>query len=85
MMVSIFGFMMPMMYLSGFAFPIENMPRAIQMITYLIPMRYFVTIVRGVILKGIGFSELWKETLILFLLGITILYFSVKNFHKKLE
>ncbi|MBN2570488.1 MAG: ABC transporter permease, partial [Ignavibacteriales bacterium] len=77
--------MMPMIYLSGFAFPIENMPEWIQYITYIIPLRYFITIIRGVILKGIGFNELWLETLLLFLMGIMILVLSAKRFRKRLD
>jgi len=75
----------PMIYLSGFAFPIENMPQSIQYITYIIPLRYFITIIRGVILKGIGFTELWLETFILMAMGVLILFFSAKRFHKRLE
>jgi ABC-2 type transport system permease protein len=85
MMVSIFGAMMPMIYLSGFAFPIENMPKIIQYITYAIPLRYFITIIRGVILKGIGFAELWRETLMLLFMGTAILFLSSLRFKKRLE
>ena len=53
-MTAVFFFMMPMIYLSGFIFPIENMPAVIQPITYLIPLRYFLVIVRGIFLKGVG-------------------------------
>ena len=85
MMIAIFGIMMPMVYLSGFAFPIENMPKIIQYISYLIPLRYFIAIIRGVILKGIGFKDLWLETLVLFFMGIVILFLSSLRFRKKLE
>jgi ABC-2 type transport system permease protein len=85
MMFTVFVVIMPMVYLSGFAFPIENMPKFIQYITYIIPLRYFITILRGVVLKGIGFSELWPETLVLFFMGISILFFSALRFHKRLE
>ena len=85
MMASIFAVIMPMIYLSGFAFPVENMPKVIQYITYLIPLRYFITILRGIVLKGIGFSSLWLETLILFVMGITILIISSLRFNKKIE
>lgn len=85
MMASIFVVMMPMIYLSGFAFPIENMPEVIQYITYAIPLRYFITIIRGIVLKGIGFSSLWAETLILFLMGAGILFLSAIRFRKRLE
>ncbi len=85
MMVSVFAIMMPMIFLSGFAFPIENMPQVIQYITYLIPLRYFITILRGIILKGIGFSSLWLETLILFVMGVILLIMSSLRFTKKIE
>ena len=85
MMLSIFVVMLPMIYLSGFAFPIENMPKIIQYVTYIIPLRYFITIIRGIILKGIGFAELWDELLILFMMGISILYLSSLRFKKRLE
>ncbi len=85
MMLSIFGLMMPMIFLSGFSFPIENMPVVIRTVTYIIPLRYFMTIIRGIILKGIGFAELWKELLILTIMGVVILTLSIKGFRKKLE
>lgn len=85
MMASVFAIMMPMIYLSGFAFPIENMPRFFQYITYAIPLRYFITILRGVVLKGIGFSSLWVETIVLFGMGISILVLSAMRFSKKIE
>jgi len=85
MMASVFAVMMPMIYLSGFAFPIENMPKFFQYITYAIPLRYFITIIRGVVLKGIGFSALWVETLILFGMGVSILLLSAMRFSKKIE
>lgn len=85
MMLAIFVVMMPMIYLSGFAFPIENMPVLIQYVTYLIPLRYFMVIIRGVILKGIGFTDLWQETLVLAIIGISIIIFSSLKFRKKLD
>lgn len=84
-MTSFFGVMMPMIYLSGFSFPIENMPFWVQYITYLIPLRYFITIVRGIILKGVGFDELYDQFLALFIFGIVILALSSLRFNKKLE
>ncbi len=85
MMLAIFVVMMPMVFLSGFAFPIENMPQFIQYITYIIPLRYFMVIIRGIILKGVGFAELWPELLILLLMGVSILSFSILRFKKKLD
>lgn len=85
MMVAQFGIMMPMIYLSGFAFPIENMPKIVQYLTYLIPLRYYITILRAVILKGASFTELLPETGMLLLMGILILFASAKRFRKRLE
>jgi len=84
MMISIFGILLPMVYLSGFAFPLENMPDIIQYISYIIPLRYFVAIIRGVILKGIGFAELWLDCLALLIMGVGILFLSSLRFRKKL-
>jgi ABC-2 type transport system permease protein len=84
-MTSFFGVMLPMIYLSGFSFPIENMPVWIQYITYIIPLRYFITIVRGIILKGVGIDHLYREFLALFIFGVIILILSSLRFRKKLE
>jgi drug efflux transport system permease protein len=84
MITSAFGIMMPMIFLSGFAFPIENMPPLIQYVTYLVPLRYFIVILRGIVLKGIGFGDLWPETLALLLFGIIILLLSSLRFKKNL-
>lgn len=83
MMVAMFFIMLPMIYLSGFVFPIENMPRVIQYVTYLLPLRYFIVIIRGLFLKGIGIYELWDQALLLLLFGIVILSLSIFRFQKK--
>lgn len=75
----------PAFMLSGFTFPIRNMPQAVQYLTYLNPLRYFMEIVRGVFLKGAGFSVLWPQMLYLALYGATILTMSVIRFRKKLD
>jgi len=85
MMVSMFGILLPMNFLSGFAFAIENMPSWIQPITYLIPLRYYIIILRGVILKGDGFLQLVPETMVLLGMGILILALSSLRFQKRLE
>ncbi len=85
MMIATFGVMMPMIYLSGFAFPIVNMPVSIQYITYLIPLRYFIEIIRGVILKGLGLADLWTQFVILIFFGILILFLSSLRFKKKID
>jgi ABC-2 type transport system permease protein len=84
MMTMTFFFMTPMMYLSGFIFPIENMPAAIQPITYLIPLRYFVVILRGIFLKGVGLETLWPQALALLAWGIVILTLAVLRSSKRL-
>ena len=85
MLIAQFFFFMPFLFLSGFAFPIANMPRVIQWVTYAIPLRYFLEIVRGVFLKGAGLAELWTQALALLAIGVTILTLSVLRFHKTLE
>jgi ABC-2 type transport system permease protein len=62
-----------MMYLSGFIFPIENMPQPIQYATFFIPLRYFLVIVRGIFLKGVGFSVLWPQFAALAAWGVSVL------------
>lgn len=84
MMTAQFFFFMPFLYLSGFAFPIENMPRVIQYLTYLIPLRYFIVIIRGVFLKGVGIAELWPQAIPLWIFGLAILTLSVLRFRKRL-
>jgi ABC-2 type transport system permease protein len=84
MMTSTFFFMTPMMYLSGFIFPIENMPAAIQPLTYLIPLRYFVIILRGIFLKGVGLETLWPQVLGLLIWGVGILTLAVLRSNKRL-
>jgi len=77
-------FMMPMIFFSGFVFPIENMPKPIQWVTYLMPLRYYCVIIRGIYLKGVGLSALWGQALALLVFGLTILALSVLRFHKKI-
>jgi ABC-2 type transport system permease protein len=84
MMMSFF-FSTPAFMLSGFAFPIRNMPEPVQWLTYLNPIRYFIEIVRGIFLKGAGVSVLWPQMLCLAVYGVVILGISAMRFHKKLD
>jgi ABC-2 type transport system permease protein len=84
MMTTIFFFLMPMIYLSGFIFPIENMPTWIQPFTYLIPLRYFLVIVRGIFLKGVGLEILWPQALALFAWGASVLALATLRSSKRL-
>jgi len=83
-LMSTFFFFQPAMLLSGFAFPIANMPEAIQYLTYLNPLRYFLVIIRGIFLKGNGVEILWPQMLALLLLGLSVLTASTLRFHKRL-
>jgi ABC-2 type transport system permease protein len=83
--ISTFFFMMPAFILSGFAFPVENMPEWLQYITYINPLRYFIIVIRGVFLKGIGLDILWPEMLALAILGGLMIVFSSLRFQKRLK
>jgi ABC-2 type transport system permease protein len=83
MMTALFFFLMPMIYLSGFIFPIENMPAIIQYFTYLIPLRYFLVIVRGIFLKGIGLELLWPQAAALAAWGAVVLSLAVFRSRKR--
>jgi len=80
-----FFFFLPAFMLSGFAFPIRNMPLAVQYLSYLNPVRYFIEIVRGIFLKGTGMSVLWPQMTVLFCYGVTVLTLSALRFHKRLD
>jgi ABC-2 type transport system permease protein len=77
-------FYMPSILLSGFAFPVENMPLFFQYVTYLNPLRYFLVIIRGIFLKGNGFDILWPQIAALFLLGFSVITLSSLRFRKRL-
>jgi ABC-2 type transport system permease protein len=84
-LMSSFFFATPTFMLSGFAFPIRNMPLLVQYLTYLNPLRYFVEIVRGIFLKGIGISVLWPQATVLAVYGAVVLILSASRFEKKLD
>jgi ABC-2 type transport system permease protein len=84
MMTAVFFFMMPMIYLSGFIFPIENMPAVIQPITYLIPLRYYLVIVRGIFLKGVGLESFWRDALLMLGWGVAVLTLATMRSKKTL-
>jgi len=80
-----FFFSSPAFMLSGFNFPIRNMPMVVQYLTYLNPLRYFMEIVRGVFLKGVGIAVIWPQMLALVVYGVVILSLSAMRFHKSLD
>lgn len=84
-MMSTFLFFFPAMLLSGFVFPIDSMPPAMQVITYLDPMRYMIHILRGIFLKGVGVQYLWLDFLGLFVLGAVVIGFAAARFRRRLK
>ncbi len=84
MMTSSFFFMIPMVFLSGFVFPIENMPEIVQPVTFLVPLRYFLIILRGIFLKGVGLDILWPQALALFGWGVAVLTLATLRSSKRL-
>jgi ABC-2 type transport system permease protein len=81
----VFLLMVPMIYLSGLIFPIENMPRGFQIATYAIPVRYYANILRGIFLRGSGLEVLWPDALVLLGMGVSVLGLAVLRFRKTLE
>jgi ABC-2 type transport system permease protein len=79
-----FALMLPTILLSGFIFPIENMPLPLQVFSNVIPPKWFIIIIKNIMLKGVGLGYIWKETLIL--LGMTLFFIalSVKKFKIRL-
>ncbi len=84
MMTTTFFFLTPMIYLSGFIFPIDNMPDWIQPVTYLIPLRYFLVILRGIFLKGVGLEVFWPQALALLGWGLAMLTLATLRSSKRL-
>jgi len=79
MMMTVGITMMPAMVLSGFVFPLESMPAALQLISKIIPATHYITIVRGVMLKGVGLSVLWPQLFALVLLSGTFVFFAIRK------
>ena len=84
-LMATFLFFLPAVLLSGFMFPIENMPLAVQYGTYLNPLRYFLVIIRGIFLKGVGPGVLWPQMACMLALGVFVLAVSSMRFRKRLE
>ena len=82
--MSVFLFFMPTMLLSGFAYPIANMPQVIQWFTFINPLRYFMVVIRSIFLKGIGIEILWVQLVPLLIIGLAVIIFSTLKFRKSL-
>jgi ABC-type multidrug transport system permease subunit len=85
MIAAVFLSLLPSVLLSGFVFPIEDMPIAIQVLTYFFPGRYFVDAIRGIYLKGIGLAVLWPDAALLAVFAIGIVGLSTSRFRDSLE
>jgi ABC-2 type transport system permease protein len=85
MFVSVLALMLPTIILSGFMFPIENMPLPLQILSNIMPPRWFIVIIKNIMLKGTGILYVWKETLILIAMTCVFIGLSVKNFKIRLE
>jgi ABC-2 type transport system permease protein len=83
-MISTFLFYFPTTLLSGFIFPVANMPKVIQWLTYFNPLRYFLVIIRGIFLKGVGINVLWPQMMALAIMGLITLWFTSRKFQKTL-
>lgn len=84
-MLLVFLMMLPSVFLGGFLFPIEAMPRVLQWISYLIPLRYMLIIVRGILLKGVGLDALVEQVVALAIFALLITVIAATRFHKRLE
>jgi ABC-2 type transport system permease protein len=85
MFISFIGMMLPTILLSGYMFPIENMPIGLQIISNIVPARWYYIIVKAVMLKGLGFASVWKEMLILAGMAVFFLIVALRNFKIRLE
>ncbi len=85
MMGAMLGTMLPTQMLSGFIFPIESMPRVLQWFANIVPAKWFVLVARGIMLKGVGITLLWHETLILAAMTFVLLIASARSFHVRLQ
>src|SRR6266849_10706385 len=84
-LVTSFFFIMPAVTFSGFGFPISTMPQWLQYLTYLSPLRYFLVVLRGTYLKGVGMEILWPQMVAMAALGLGLLTLSIFRFHKALD
>ena len=85
MFISLLGLMLPTILLSGFMFPIQNMPLPLRIVSNIIPPRWFIVIIRNIMLKGTGIMYIWKETLVLIFMSFAFIALSIKNFKIRLE
>jgi ABC-2 type transport system permease protein len=85
MMISLVALMLPTILLSGFIFPIENMPVVLQALCQFMPPKWFITIIKSIMLKGVGLGYIWKETLVMVIMMSVFILLSVRKFKVRLE
>jgi len=83
--ISLIGLMLPTILLSGFIFPIENMPKIYDYLSAILPPRYFIIIIKNIMIKGTGLAYVWKETLVLLLMTLIFIGLSIRKFKIRLE
>ena len=83
--ISLVGMMLPTVLLSGFIFPIENMPKIYDWVSAILPPRYFIVIIKNIMIKGTGFAYIWKETLILCIMTVLFIVLAIKKFKLRLQ
>lgn len=85
MLISMMGMMLPIMLFTGFMFPLENMPIPLQVVSNIVPSKWYYIIIKSIMIKGLGFAAIWKETLILTTITLFLLALSLKKFKTRLE
>lgn len=85
MLISLMGLLLPTLILSGFMFPLENMPYVLQLAAHLVPAKWYYIIVKSIMIKGLGIAAIWKETLILTVMMVSLIVLSIKQFKIRLE
>lgn len=85
MLISLMAMLLPTILFSGFMFPLENMPKALQVFANIIPSKWYYIMVKNIMIKGLGFLSIWRETLILSVMTLFLLLLSLKNFKLRLQ
>jgi ABC-2 type transport system permease protein len=84
MLISLLGLMLPVVMLSGYAFPIANMPIVLQVLSNIVPAKWYIIMVKGVMIKGVGLAGIWKESLVILGMTLFFLFVSIKRFKVRL-
>lgn len=85
MMISLIALMLPTIILSGFIFPIASMPRVLQWLSHIVPAKWFIIILKNIMLKGVGLSFIWQETVVLLVMTVLFIGASIRNFNIRLD